>query len=121
MGHVQGLKAPEEALEFLHFIATDAQALRPTVSSDPPLSTKVAQSMNWGKGDSVTEEYLKALSVAPGQPFVPPLPEGLPWEDVWTALQENESAKAGPLLDDLAKQIQDATDQAWKDWDQLGK
>jgi multiple sugar transport system substrate-binding protein len=120
-GTFKDSKHQQEALEFLHFIATDAQTLRPTVSSDPPLSTKVAQSINWGKGDSVTEEYLKALSVAPGQPFVPPLPEGLPWDDVWTTLQEDENAKAGPLLDDLAQQVQEATDQAWKDWDQLGK
>jgi Zinc-binding dehydrogenase/Bacterial extracellular solute-binding protein len=119
-GTFKDSKHQQEALEFLHFIATDAQTLRPKISSDPPLSTKVAQSINWGKGDSVTEEYLKALSVAPGQPFVPPLPEGLPWDDVWTTLQEDESAKAGPLLDDLAKQVQEATDQAWKDWDQLG-
>ena len=84
-------------------------------------ATQFVVMLERGKGDSVTEEYLKALSVAPGQPFVPPLAEGLPWDDAWTTLQENESAKAGPLLDDLAKQIQTATDQAWKDWDQLGK
>jgi multiple sugar transport system substrate-binding protein len=112
----------EEAMDFLHFIATDAQRLRPLVSSDPPLSMKVAKEINWGKGDPATEEYLKALSVAPGQPFVPPLQEGsIPWDEVWNQLQEDESVKAGPLLDDLANQAQAALDEGWKEWDQIGK
>jgi multiple sugar transport system substrate-binding protein len=110
-----------EALEFLRFIATDAQRIRPTISSDPPLSTKVAEELAWGRGDPVKEQYLRALSVAPGQPFIPPLPEGLPFGDVWIQLVEDEGADAQALLDDLAQQVQAATDQAWQEWEQLGK
>lgn len=120
-GTFKDSKHQAEALEFLHFIATDAQYLRAKISSDPPLSTKVASEINWGKGDSVTEQYLQALSVAPGQPFVPPVPEGaIPWEDVWAQMLENPGSDVSPLLDDLATQSQTALDQAWKDWDALG-
>ncbi|MBC8075965.1 MAG: extracellular solute-binding protein, partial [Chloroflexales bacterium] len=117
-GTFKASQHPQEALEFLRFIATDAQRLRASVSSDPPLSTKVANEIGWGKGDPVKEQYLQVLSVAPGQPFVPPLPDGaIAWGDVWATLLEDSSADPGPLLDDLAKQAQGALDEGWKEWE----
>lgn len=117
-GTFKASKHPQEALEFLRFIATDAQKLRAEVSSDPPLSLKVANEIGWGKGDPVKEQYLQVLSVAPGQPFVPPLPDGaIAWGDVWARLLEDANADPGPLLDDLAKQAQSALDQGWQEWE----
>lgn len=121
-GTFKASKHQAEALEFLHFIATDAQYLRPKVSSDPPLSTKVANEIAWGKDDPVTQQYLQVLSVAPGQPFVPPLPEGaVPWDDIWSQMLEKPGTDDGPILDQTAATAQGALDQGWKDWDALGK
>lgn len=121
-GTFKSSKHQAEALEFLKFIATDAQYLRAKVSSDPPLSTKVANEIAWGKSDPVTQQYLQVLSIAPGQPFVPPLPEGaVPWDDIWSQMLEKPGTDAGPLLDQTAATAQGALDQGWKDWDSLGK
>ena len=71
---------PKQALEFVKFLATDAQRLRPTVSSDPPLNMKVAEEINWGADDPIKQQYLEVLKQAkpqgpPPHPFFV-MPEG---------------------------------------------
>src|SRR5947208_16948921 len=65
-------KNKSAAIEFLHWLATDGQKMRVTLSPDPPLSTTVAQEVGYGKDDPVKAAYLDVLKNAKPQVFVPP-------------------------------------------------
>lgn len=111
------------ALTFLQFLGTDAQRIRARVSSDPPLSLKVAREINWGEGDPIKEQYLKVLQVAAkAQVFVPPLPEGAyDPADVYNEMTVQGETDAKPIVDAAAKKTQPILDKAWKDWEALGR
>lgn len=111
---------PEEALKFLEFIATDAQRIRAETSSDPPLSMKVAQELNWDSGDPIRQQYLTVLQQAKPQVFVPTLPEGA-WDanEIFRLMTVEGHTDAKPLLDEMATRTQPLLDQAWKDWEAL--
>ncbi len=109
------------ALTFLQFMGTEAQRIRPEVSADPPLSTKVAREVNYGAGDPIKQEYLRVLEAgAKTQVFVPPMPEGA-WEpaELYNKMTVQGETEAGPLLDAEAKKTQPILDRAWKDWEAL--
>jgi multiple sugar transport system substrate-binding protein len=113
---------PEQALTFLKFIATDAQRIRAETSSDPPLSSKVAEELNWGQGDPVREQYLTVLQQAKPQVFVPGsfLPEGtFDPEEIFRKLTVEGETDARPLLDDAANKTQPELDKAWEEWEKL--
>lgn len=122
-GTFKDAKHPEQALRFLKFIATDAQRLRASISSDPPLSLKVAQEMEWGVGDPIKEQYLRALQ-AGGIPqiFVPPLPEGsYNNAELYRKMTTGGQQDAKPLLDEAVAKAQPALDKAWQEWAALGQ
>jgi multiple sugar transport system substrate-binding protein len=115
-------KRKEAALKFLQFLATDGQLIRLETSSDPPLSTKVAQEHNYGKDDPIKQEYLRVLQQAKPQVFVPPLPEGI-WdrEEVYRKLTTGGATDAQAILDEEAQKTQPALDKAWQEWEKLGQ
>ncbi len=116
-------KQHHAALTFLQFMGTEAQRIRPEVSPDPPLSTKVAKEVDYGAGDPIKEEYLRVLEVgAKPQVFVPPMPEGA-WEpaEIYNKMTVQGETNAEPLLDAEAKKTQPILDRAWKDWEALGR
>jgi multiple sugar transport system substrate-binding protein len=110
------------ALTFLQFLGTDAQRIRAKVSSDPPLSLKVAREIDWSKGDPIKEQYLKVLEVASqAQPFVPTLPEGTyDTVETYNKMTVQGQTEAKPILDEAAKKTQPLLNKAWKDWEALG-
>ena len=116
-------KHKDAALKFLQFIATDAQRIRMETSADPPLSTKVAQELGYGKDDPIKQQYFQVLQQAKAQVFVPTslFPEGI-WEreEVYRKLTTGEETDAKVLLDAEAEKAQPALDKAWQDWEQLG-
>lgn len=115
-------KHPDEALAFLKFIATDAQRIRAETSSDPPLSKKVADEIDWGKDDPVKQQYLTVLQQAKPQVFVPGefLPEGTyDSEEVFRQMTVERKEDAKPLLDDAARKTQPELDKAWQKWEEL--
>jgi multiple sugar transport system substrate-binding protein len=115
-------KHPEEALAFLKFIATDAQRIRAETSSDPPLSTKVAEELEWGKDDPIKQQYLTVLQQAKPQVFVPGsfLPEGTyDSEEVFRKMTVERQEDAKPLLDEAAEKTQPELDKAWEEWEKL--
>jgi multiple sugar transport system substrate-binding protein len=114
-------KQHHAALTFLQFMGTEAQRIRPEVSADPPLSTKVAREVNYGAGDPIKQEYLRVLEAgAKTQVLVPPMPEGA-WEpaELYNKMTVQGETEAGPLLDAEAKKTQPILDRAWKDWEAL--
>lgn len=121
-GTFKGSKNKDAATAFLQFIATDAQRIRVETSADPPLSNKVAVEVKYGQGDPVKEEYLKVLQQAKRQVFVPPLPEGA-WDptEIYRLMTAEGQTDAKPLLDEAAKTTQPLLDQAWQEWEKLGK
>jgi ABC-type glycerol-3-phosphate transport system substrate-binding protein len=114
-------KHTHAALTFMQFLGTDAQRIRARVSSDPPLSLKVAREIDWAGGDPIREQYLKVLEIAAKpQVWTPPLPEGayVP-ADIYNKMTVQGETDAGPILDEVAKKTQPLLDQAWKSWDAL--
>jgi multiple sugar transport system substrate-binding protein len=115
---------PEEALEFIRFLATDAQEIRPQVSSDPPLNMKVAEEMNWGEGDPIKQQYLQVLQLAkpqgpPPHPFFV-MPEGAyDAGEIFRLMTVEGQTDAQPLLDAEAEKTQPLLDEAWELWEDL--
>jgi multiple sugar transport system substrate-binding protein len=117
---------PEEALTFLEFMATDAQYIRAETSADPPLSLAVAEEIEWGQGDPVTEDYLAVLQQGKAQVFVPNsfIPVGLyphTEDEIFRRLTTGGETDAKAILDAEAEAAQPALEQAWAEWDRLGE
>lgn len=115
-------KRKEAALKFLQFLATDGQRIRMQTSADPPLSTTVAEELNYGKDDPIKQEYLRVLQQAKPQIFVPQLPEGT-WdrEEIYRRLTTGGETDAAAILNEEAQKTQPALDKAWQEWEQLGQ
>jgi multiple sugar transport system substrate-binding protein len=116
---------PEAALEFLKFIATDAQRIRAEVSSDPPFSTKVAEEINWGEGDPIKEQFLQVLQLAkpqgpPPHPFFVMPAGAYDAGEIFRKMTIEGQTDAKPLLDAEAEKTQPLLDEAWELWEELG-
>lgn len=119
-GALKGAKNPAGALAFIRFIATDAQRIRPQVSPDPPVSTRVAAEIGYGQGDPIKEQYLAVLKLAPPPDFVPPGVDAWDPGEVMRLLTVEKRTDAQAILDDMAKKSQTQLDRAWADWESLG-
>lgn len=109
------------ALEFLRFIATDAQRMRVEVSADPPLSTTIAQEVGYGKDDPIKTQYLEVLSAAAKpQVFVPPGVEAFDPAELLRLLVDEGRTDTKAILDDQAVRSQKELDEVWERWDKLG-
>ncbi|MEJ7747988.1 MAG: extracellular solute-binding protein [Candidatus Limnocylindrales bacterium] len=109
------------ALEFLRFLATDAQRLRTEVSADPPLSERVAEEIGYGNDDPIKAEYLTVLSAAAKpQVFVPPGVEAFDPAEVLRLLVEEGRTDTQAILHDQAVRSQKELDDVWTRWDKLG-
>jgi multiple sugar transport system substrate-binding protein len=112
----------DAALEFLKFIATDAQRIRAQVSADPPFNMAVADELQWGQGDPVKEQYLIVLKQAKPQVFVPPLPEGAyAADEIYRLMTIEGQTDAQPLLDAEAEKTQPLLEEGWRLWEELGQ
>lgn len=118
-GTFKDSKHPDAAIEFLHYMATEAQKQRPTISPDPPLSQKVAEQVGYGKDDPVKAEYLQVLKAAKPQVFVPPGVEAADWAELMRQMTVEKKTDAKPLLDAMADKVQKQLDQVWQRWDKL--
>lgn len=110
-----------DAMQFLQFIATDAQKVQMTATADPPLSTKVAQEAGYGKDDPIKEEFLRVLANARPLVFVPPGEENWDPVEVMRLLTVEEQADAKPILDKMARAAQAALPEVWRRWDSLDR
>jgi multiple sugar transport system substrate-binding protein len=117
---------PTEALEFIKFLATDAQQIRPRVSSDPPFNMKVAEEINWGADDEIKQQYLEVLKLAkpqgpPPHPFFV-MPEGA-YEagEIFRLMTVEGQTDAQPLLDAEAEKTQPLLEEGWRLWEEMGQ
>ncbi len=108
---------PEEALEFLQFMATDAQEIQMTVTPDPPLSTVVAEEAGYGQDDPIQQAFLTALANARPLPFAPPGEENWDPVEVMRLLTIEGQTDAQAILDDMAAAAQQRLDEVWARWD----
>jgi multiple sugar transport system substrate-binding protein len=110
----------EAAMEFLRFIATDAQALRPQISADPPLSTKAAEASGYGSDDPVKAQYLEVLdAAAKPQVFVPPGVEAFDPAELLRLLVEEGRTDTKAILDQQAAGAQKELDEVWERFDAI--
>lgn len=111
---------PEEALQFLEFIATEAQRIRTEVTPDPPLSMSVAEEIGYGDDDPVKQQYLEVLRLAEPQVFVPPGMETYDHTEIMRLMTVEGQTDARPILDGMAEAVQEELDQAWVRWESIG-
>ena len=119
-GTLVGAPNAAGALGFLRFIATDAQRLRPQISADPPLSTKVATEIGYGNDDPVKREYQQVLALAPPPDFVPPGVDAWDPAEVLRLLTVEKRRDAQAILDAMASKSQGELDRAWRQWQSIG-
>jgi multiple sugar transport system substrate-binding protein len=119
-GALNGAKNPSGALAFVRFIATDAQRIRPQVTADPPLSTKVAEEIGYGNDDPIKQQYLQVLKLAPPPDFVPPGVDAWDPAEVLRLLTIEKRTDAQAILDKMAAASQPQLDRAWRQWESLG-
>lgn len=113
---------PEQALEFVKFIATEGPRIVAEVSSDPPFNMAVADELQWGSGDPIREQYLEVLKQAKPQVFVPPLPEGAYDNgELYRLMTIEGQTDAQALLDAEAEKTQPLLEEGWKLWEELGQ
>jgi multiple sugar transport system substrate-binding protein len=117
IGVFAGAEHPDAAKAFIDFQTTQGQRLRVSVDGEIPISTTVADSMNWAGGIPGREEALQLLAHARGFVFVPSR-----W-DVYGPIFDAEDtvfgdpSKAKEQLDDVAGAIQTNLDKAWTTWE----
>ena len=110
----------ELALEFLRFLATDAQRLRPTVSADPPLSMTIAEEIGYGSDDPIKAQYLEVLdAAAKPQVFVPPGVESYDTAEIMRLLVDEGRTDTKAILDAQAAASQKELDEVWKRFDAI--
>jgi multiple sugar transport system substrate-binding protein len=112
-----GSEHPDEAFEFLHFLATDGQRLEFELSDGIPLDTKVQEEVDWAGGKPGREEMLEVLSHARAPVFIPEKWDVYgPIYDAWGLMVGGEQS-AQQALDEAAPLIQENLDGAWEEWD----
>ncbi len=109
---------PQEAKDFIAFLATRGQELRVETSGDMPLDLQIAEQVNWAIGIPGREDGLEVLSHARTAVFVPNRWDVIgPYYDAWGYVVGGERA-AQDALNDANAAIQENLDKAWEDWEE---
>jgi ABC-type glycerol-3-phosphate transport system substrate-binding protein len=117
-----GSDHPEEAKEFVTFLATEGQRLRVEVTGQPPLSAKAAEEYGWvDQGNTeARHEFLEVVGSGSPLMFVPGFGDvTAPLGDAFNQIAGGEIT-AAEALDEVAPRMQESLDQAWVTWEQLG-
>jgi ABC-type glycerol-3-phosphate transport system substrate-binding protein len=108
---------PDEAMEFITFLATEGQALRYEQTGDIPLDLAMADQVDWAAGIEGREEGLEVLAHARPLIFVPNRWDAIdPFYDAWGYVVSGEK-DAQQALDDVAEAIQENLDKEWETWE----
>jgi multiple sugar transport system substrate-binding protein len=109
---------PEEAMEFIAFLATDGQRIAYDTEGSIPIDNVVAHEVDWAGGIAGREDILEVLSHARPPIFIPNKWDALgPFFDAWGYTLDGDKT-AQEAMDDAAAAIQENLDQAWANWDQ---
>jgi multiple sugar transport system substrate-binding protein len=111
---------PEEAMEFIAFLATEGQRIRYETTSDIPLDLAMADEVDWAAGVPGREDGLEVLSHARPMNFVPNRWDVIaPYYDAWGLVVGGERS-AQEALDDTVEAVQENLDNAWETWEEQG-
>jgi multiple sugar transport system substrate-binding protein len=108
---------PEEAKLFIAFQATEGQRIRVEKTGDVPVSSAVAEELNWARDIPGRQEALQVLEHARPAAFVPNRWEvvGPLWDAFGYIVSEEKTAQEA--LDEAAPLIQENLDREWADWE----
>jgi multiple sugar transport system substrate-binding protein len=109
---------PEEAKLFVAFQTTEGQRLRVKITGDMPLSTEVAEKVNWDRGIQGRQEALEVVPHARPAVFIPSR-----WDTVGPLFEAFDLIVGGEktaqeALDDAVPALEENLDKVWRVWDQ---
>lgn len=108
---------PEEAKLFVAFQGTEGQRLRVTETGDVPVSSAVAEEMNWAGDKPGRKEALEVLPHARPNVYMPNRWEVAgPLFDAFGYIVSKEKT-AQEALDEAAPAMQENLDKEWEDWE----
>ncbi len=109
---------PEEALEFIAFLATEGQRIAYETEGSIPIDHTVAEEVDWAGDIPGRKDILEVLSKARPPIFIPSRWDVLaPYFDAWGFTLEG-SKTPQEALDDAAAAVQENLDDAWATWDE---
>jgi multiple sugar transport system substrate-binding protein len=116
-GILPGSDNPDEAKQFLVYVATEGQRIRAEATGDLPLDSKAAEEVNWAQGIAGREELLELSKTARPALWIPNRWDVFaPLWDAWGLVTGGEKT-AQQALDDVAPLIQENLDAAWEEFD----
>ncbi|HEY7400244.1 MAG TPA: sugar ABC transporter substrate-binding protein [Actinomycetota bacterium] len=118
VGVMSSSEHPDEAIEFVAFLATDGQRIRFENSGDIPLDTTVAQEVDWAQGIPGRTDGLEVASHARSAILIPNRWDVFgPLWDAWGYILGGDKS-VQQALDDVTPAIQENLDKAWRDWEE---
>lgn len=110
---------PQEAKEFVAFLATEGNELRIEVADQLPLDSATPGAEKWAKKDEGRADVMEAVSLARSAVFVPGF-----WDvtsPLWDSYDAMVAGDATPQqgLDETAPVVQENLDQAWETWEAI--
>jgi multiple sugar transport system substrate-binding protein len=109
---------PEEAKEFVAFLATEGQRIAYETEGSIPIDSTIAEEIDWAQGVAGRQDILEVLSNARPPIFIPNKWNAFgPFFDAWGYTLDGEKTPQ-EALDDAAAAIQENLDQAWETWDE---
>jgi len=109
---------PEEAKEFVAFLATEGQRIAYETEGSIPIDNTLAEAVDWANGIPGREDILEVLSNARPPIFIPNKWDTFgPFFDAWGYTLDGEKTQQ-EALDDAAAAIQENLDRAWENWDE---
>ena len=109
---------PEEAKEFVAFLATEGQRIAYETEGSIPIDNTLAEAVDWANGIPGREDILEVLSNARPPIFIPNKWDTFgPFFDAWGYTLDGEKTPQ-EALDDAAAAIQENLDRAWENWDE---
>jgi ABC-type glycerol-3-phosphate transport system substrate-binding protein len=111
--------SPEEAMEFVAFVATVGNELRIEVADQYPLDTSTPGADTWAEDSEGRAEFVQVVDQAREAVFVPGFWDVTsPVWDTYDAMVEGDvSAQEG--LDEIAPVMQESLDEAWETWEEI--
>lgn len=111
---------PDAAEEFVAFVGTEGNQLRADVGDAMPLDLTIAEESGWADANEGRAEALQVIGLARPGLFVPGFWDvTAPLFDSFALVADGQEA-VQPALDEIAPQMQETLDRAWKTWDELG-
>lgn len=109
---------PEEAMEFIAWLATEGQRIAFETEGSIPIDNLVAEEVDWAQGIPGRLDILEVLSHSRPPIFIPNKWDVLgPLFDAWGYATGGEKT-AQEAMDDAAQATQENLDNAWETWDE---